>query len=327
MNKSDYGFKVLKDVLIYLIFAVLSASTTAFSQDSARRLAALTFDDLPIARFSVYSQSEGDEIFSKLIESIKSKNGTAIGFANEGKLYTAGNLDSLKLAMLERWLSAGFDLGNHTYSHPDINTTNVEDYINNIERGEKNIRPLIEKRGKKLEYFRHPYLHTGLTAEIKNRIDTFLKDKGYLVASVTIDNSESAIALAYDNAFKKADSAAMKKIGRDYLAYMDTVFAWYERVSVQYFGRSINQVLLLHSNKLNADYISCLIELIRRRGYEIASLKDAMKDEVYQLKDEFTGKKGISWIFRWVLSSINKDAVFGPEPELPQYIYELGRSK
>lgn len=281
---------------------------------------ALTFDDLPFARMSNFELTETKEIFKKLISNLKNKKVTAIGFVNEHKLYTKGKIDSLKAEMLIDWLNAGFDLGNHTFSHPDINKVPVEEFIENIEIGETFISQLLNNRGKNIRYFRHPYLHTGLSIEVKNKVDSFLNSKGYIIAPVTIDNSESSFALAYDNAYDKNDSTGMQKIGAEYLVYIDSMFQYFETMSKKYFNRNINQVLLLHSNKLNADYINRLVEVIKNRGYVISSLDEVLKDRAYSQKDEFIGKKGLSWIQRWIITTEGKNTTFPPEPELSDYV-------
>lgn len=281
---------------------------------------ALTFDDLPFSRMSNYSLTETKNIFRKLIANLKYENVSAIGFVNEKKLYSNNKIDSSKMEMLVCWLNAGYDLGNHTFSHPDINKVTVEEYIKNIEMGETCIRQLINSHGKNLNYFRHPYLHTGLSVEVKNKVDSFLNSKGYIIAPVTIDNSESAFALAYDNAYDKNDSISMQKIGVEYLVYIDSMFQYFETISKKYFNRNINQVLLLHSNKLNADYINRLVEVINNRGYVIASLDEVMTDRAYSQKDEFIGKKGLSWIQRWIITMEGKNITFPPEPELSDYV-------
>src|SRR5437868_1578412 len=60
------------------------------------------------------------------------------GFMNAGKL--EGNSEGLEL--LREWVGAGFSLGNHTYSHRDINTASIPQYIEEIERDEPVLREL-----------------------------------------------------------------------------------------------------------------------------------------------------------------------------------------
>ena len=71
------------------------------------------------------------------------------------------------------------ELGNHTYSHPDLNTMPPEQYQVDILKGELVTRKLMSDRGQALHWFRHPFTHTGPTAAIKAQIDGFLGAHGY----------------------------------------------------------------------------------------------------------------------------------------------------
>jgi peptidoglycan/xylan/chitin deacetylase (PgdA/CDA1 family) len=49
---------------------------------------------------------------------------------------------------LKEWISRGFDLGNHTYSHSDINDLSPEQVEEEIMRGESTAGPLMEQAKK-----------------------------------------------------------------------------------------------------------------------------------------------------------------------------------
>ena len=95
------------------------------------------------------------------------------------------------------WLDAGFELGNHSYSHPDFHTTPLESFEADVLKGEAVLRPLLKSRGMEPRFFRHPFLHTGRDLETRARFEQFLADHGYRVAPVTIDNDEYIFAAAY----------------------------------------------------------------------------------------------------------------------------------
>lgn len=44
---------------------------------------------------------------------------------NENKLFRDGELDGAGYRLLERWLQAGMDLGNHTFAHRGATGTSV----------------------------------------------------------------------------------------------------------------------------------------------------------------------------------------------------------
>ncbi len=281
---------------------------------------AVTFDDLPFQQNRDYSAVEQLEFNKRIISHILQYDIPAVGFVNEGKLFDDDKIDSTKLDILKLWLDAGLELGNHTFSHPNINALPFEEYKADLLKGEKITRRLAEERNIKYEYFRHPYLRSGETEEIMLALKKFLKNNNYKEAPVTIDNSEWIFAFGYNKAFKENNIEMMKKLGTDYVDYMIEKIKYYEVQSQQLFNRNIKQVLLVHSNLLNADYFDELAEAIKNEGYEFVSMDEALQDEAYNSENNFVGKYGPSWIHRWALTKGVDKSFFNGEPKVPQYL-------
>jgi peptidoglycan/xylan/chitin deacetylase (PgdA/CDA1 family) len=308
-----------------LAIALLGASA-AHPQDAppSPRAVAITFDDLPATRFTTVADAQ--RITEGLLGHIRDLRLPAIGFVNEGKLAAAGDdprgPSPPLTALLAAWLDAGLELGNHTYSHVRLWDTPLERYQADVLRGERITRELMAARGRRPRYFRHPTLNTGPDLETRDAFERFLGEHGYAVAPVTIDNDEYLYALAYDRARAGGDTALMARLGRDYLRYMAETFGFYEGLSVALLGREPAQVLLLHANALNADYLDELVAQVAKRGYRFVSLDEALRDPAYRLPDTYMGARGPSWLARW---AITRGADPGVPPEVPAWVREAGR--
>jgi peptidoglycan/xylan/chitin deacetylase (PgdA/CDA1 family) len=303
--------------------AALIIVPSGFSQLSKRpitRLVAVTFDDLPVATAAWTDTPTQTKITSRLIRSIAGNKIPAIGFVNEGKLFRENKLDVGRVALLEMWLDAGLELGNHTFSHLDLHHTPLVDYEENILRGAVLTSGLMQKKGMNLRYFRHPFLHTGRSHEIRSDLNDFLASRGYRVAPVTIDNSEWIFARAYERAAVQGDRKMMGRIARTYIVYMDQKFEYFEKQTVALFGVEIKQVLLLHANALNADHFNELAGMMRKRGYRFITLDEALSDPAYGSVDTFIGPGGISWLHRWAISLGKKESFFAGEPLTPNFV-------
>ena len=167
---------------------------------------------------------------------------------------------------------------------------------------------------------RHPFLHVGETKSKADSLDAFLKEHGYKVAPVTIDNDDYLFALAYKKASDVKDTILMSRIGFDYIDYMEKKLHFYERQSLALFGRKIPQILLIHASLLNAVYLDSLASMYKRNGYEFVDMDTALRDEAYNSKVTSYGKWGISWIDRWAISSGKKGDFFNGDPVAPDYI-------
>lgn len=310
---------------ILTIVSVASAQQTSprSSGASARRQVAVTFDDLPFTQDKgTTSVAEIRRQTSKLLAAITKHKIPAIGFVNEGKLNREGAVRA-NTDILRMWLDAGLELGNHTFSHPDLHTTPLETFKENVVQGEPVTRRLVKERGMKLRYFRHPFLHTGRDLETKLSFEKFLAERGYTVAPVTIDNSEWIFAAAYHNAAEQGDKQLMRRVASAYLPYMEQVFAYYEQQSIALLGYELKQILLLHANALNADYFDEIARMMKRRGYTFITLDEALTDKAYRLPDTFTGPGGITWLHRWALTQGKRGKFFEGEPTTPDFVMKL----
>jgi peptidoglycan/xylan/chitin deacetylase (PgdA/CDA1 family) len=282
----------------------------------------VTFDDLPGPPGGLVSNEVAGlrENTRKLLAAIAEHRVPAVGFVNEGKLFVDGEGPAdaeARKAVLKTWVDAGLELGNHTYSHRSLNTTPLAEFQEDVVRGEPVTKDLLAERGKKLRYFRHPFLHVGLELEKRRAFESFLADRGYTMAPVTVDNDEYVYAAVYADALRREDRATASAVGKEYLRYMERVFAFIEDVSRHLLGREVRQVLLLHANTLNADHFGRLAESMKARGYAFTTLEEALKDEAYAHPDTYVGRWGISWLHHWELTAGRKRS---PSPDPPGWV-------
>lgn len=319
--------------LLFLLFICAPAQVPGQGVESARppeatgaplqdRRMAITFDDLPLS-YSAHTPLEGQQrITRQLVRAITDRGILAVGFVNESKLEAEGVVDPARVALLRAWVEAGLELGNHTYSHPDLHRVPLSAFVADLERGEAVTRKLLEERGGALRWFRHPFLHTGLSLAVRDSLHGVLRDRGYRVAPVTIDNSEYIYAAAYDAALAAGDEAAGDRIVDAYLAYMMDVVAYYEQQSDALFGRNIPHVLLVHANALNGRAFGSLADRLAARGYAFVPLEEAVADPAYASPDEYAGPGGITWLHRWALTAGKRGDFFAGEPEVPDWVRE-----
>jgi peptidoglycan/xylan/chitin deacetylase (PgdA/CDA1 family) len=290
------------------------------------RAVAVTFDDLPVVSVLPLDRAGRDALTSALLAAIRRHRVPAIGFVNENKLAdSAGTIDSARVALLRSWLDAGLELGNHTWSHPDLHRVPLTSFQDEVLRGERVTRQLLAERGRAPRYFRHPFLHTGRSVAVRDSLTAFLAEHGYRVAPVTIDNADYVFAAAYDRAVSAGDRAGASRIRATYLDYMDSVTAFYERQSVAILGRELPQVLLLHANRLNADAFDAVATMFERRGYRFIPLDEALADPAYGSADSYTGPAGITWLHRWAITAGTSPTVFQGEPEVPEWVAAWAR--
>src|SRR5213080_3135363 len=250
------------------------------------RQVAITIDDLPAGSAGGMSATTITEMTSKLMATLREQKVPAVGFVNEKKLYKMGEVDA-RIKALAMWVESGFELGNHTYSHFSLNKVVLRAWEDDVIQGESVTRILLSQHNMQLRYFRHPYLDTGRDLETRRQAEAFLVSRGYRIAPVTMDAWDWMYAGVYDDARHRGDAALQQQLVSSYLSYTGQVFDYYEKFSKDLVGYEPKQILLLHGNWLEADHISELLDLLRKRGYKFVSLQDALSDSAYSMPDEF----------------------------------------
>lgn len=291
-----------------IIAAVLGLAGPALAEPVA-----LTFDDLPSLTYSP-SLSYTQITTTDLLDGLRAHHFPATGFVNEIKL--EGPDKPQRIALLQAWLDAGMDLGNHGYSHLSLTKTPVDDYIADVSRGETETRVLLAARGRSLRWYRYPYLETGPTLQARQTFEAWLSGHGYRTAPVTMENSDWMFALVYDDAVLRGDQAGALRVRQAYLDYTAKVVPWYREAAFELLGRRPAFVFLLHASRLNADSLNALSDILKANHLRPVTLDAAMKDAAYAIADTYVGPDGDEWLSRWSLS-LGKPLPWASFPDPP----------
>jgi peptidoglycan/xylan/chitin deacetylase (PgdA/CDA1 family) len=284
------------------------------------RSVAITIDDGPAVN-EMKDLGNFQRIARGLLSSLEAEKVPATIFINERQINVQGQRDG-RAAVLAMWLDAGYDLANHTYSHPSANKASLREFEDDIVRGDVIMRPLMEERGRKMVWFRYPFLDSGMTQEVHQSIMDFLEEHHYRVAHVTVDYKDYSFAGVYSRLVRAGDAATADRVKQAYLDQIDPGFERSEQASQEILGYELPQILLIHCNELNSVTLRDSIARMRKRGYTFVTLEEATKDPAYSRADTFVGSGG-SWLERTARAMGKK--ISTPSPRMPQWITDLPR--
>ncbi len=180
-------------------------------------------------------------------------------------------------SLVSDWGSMGHEISNHTYSHFNLNAVALADFIADVEKNEA----LLKNQPAWVKRFRFPYLKEGRTAEKRDGFRQWMSDRGYVSGAVSIDASDWYYNKRYLNwmaSHPAEDPAAFRK------AYLDHLWdraSYYDGISNRIFNRSINHVILLHTNAINAAFIEDVAAMFRSKGWNIVDPHEAYSDPIY----------------------------------------------
>ena len=212
--------------------------------------------------------------------------------------------------LLDEWNKAGHLIGNHTYSHQNLNSPSMklETYTADIAKAET----LLKTFSRFQKYFRFPMLKEGDTAAKRDGVRTFLSEHGYRVGHVTIDTSDWVITSRLSDRLAKDPSADVKPFRDFYLEHMWDRAQYYDSLARRVLGRPVKHTILMHYNLLNGLVLGDLIEMFKSKGWKFIDASEALADPVFSAKPEVL-PAGESIV--WALAKAN--ATIAPSLKYP----------
>jgi len=309
------------------LFACALAVASSARADDGLRIA-VTIDDLPWANLDPLPGEAAAPVPGhvaaaqrELLAALQAGNVPVVGFVNCGKLYAGTGVLPERLALLRNWRDAGIELGNHTGFHSDLHKVGVAAFEADARNCDADLRRWFPDAPPR--WFRHPYLHTGLTAADKAATTTFLAALGERIAPVTVTASDWTWALAYRKALADGDAATQARLREAYVGFTTMTLRHFEIRAKRLLGRPLPQVLLLHASELNADAWPALVAALAQKGERFVSLEEALEDEAYKQPDAYFHDNGPSWLYRWAEAERQPWTFASGEPTIPGWVQAL----
>ena len=225
---------------------------------------ALTFDDGPtIDATPLLSPEQRNQAMLDALARHKVKSVLFVTAAN-------GSIKPQGRALARAWGDAGHLVGNHTMTHPDLNSDQVS-----LEKYQKEILDcdtLIKSLPGYRKWFRYTYLNEGNTAAKREGMQAFLKKQGYRDAPVSFDVADWTVDDNLMAALKAKPNADITPIKQ---AYLEAV----RRNAQASLGPGKPpmdevRVMLLHHNLANALWLDELIGVLASEGWKFAPAEE-----------------------------------------------------
>ena len=288
----------MRQVLFLSILAALvslfGAAPATAGDAQGPKLVAITFDDLPFADMTDEGRAAAVKADKAIRRALLRRRVPATGFVTEKHVQALGKDGPL---MLRAWLRDGLDLGNHGATHVDANNLDIAGVRQEVVAGEATATPLAQKFGRPMRFYRFAYNHVGDTEAKRSAIEGILAERGYRLAASTIDTSDYLFDQAYTRA--SGDAAMQHQIEQAYLDHSRTQIRYYQALNKQALGREPPAILVLHSNRLNAETLDRLLAIFRSEGFRFTSLAQAQADEAYLTAPAVATRFGPMWGYRW----------------------------
>jgi peptidoglycan-N-acetylglucosamine deacetylase len=258
--------------------AMSPAAAELTSAEEGTPTVALTFDDLP-AHGALPRKLSRVEIARSIIRALQDGAAPPIyGFVNGKRMEE----DPGSAQVLGLWRNAGFPLGNHTFSHLDLDTNSVDAFEQEILANETPLRTYMG--GEDWHWLRFPFLHEGNTPEKYHAVRTFLQERGYKVAEVTLSFGDYAYNDPYARCLAKNDTQAIEWLKQTYIDGATEELSRGREMAKKIFGHDVRQIMLLHIGGFETVMLPRLLDLLKQRGFKLITLPEAESDPVYAIE-------------------------------------------
>ena len=238
--------------------------------DAPQRQIALSFDDAPRGHGQLLS---GRARTAKLIEALK-----RTGVKGAGFFVLTENVEKFGggRARIEAYQAAGHVLANHTHSHPSLHRTEVDRFLEDVDRASG----ILSRFNDTTDLFRFPFLHEGDTHEKRIAVRNGLAERGLRNAYVTVDTYDWYLQALVDEAIQAGHRLDRNTLCQVYVDTLVESVEFYDSIAQDVLGRSPRHVLLLHENDLAALFVDDLVIRLRELGWNIIPITDAYEDEI-----------------------------------------------
>jgi peptidoglycan-N-acetylglucosamine deacetylase len=255
---------------------MIGCATVAPQGGSTMPQLAITMDDLPV--HGVLPEGESRlSVTERTVEAFRAANVPEVyGFVNGVRIEAEPELGSV----LTTWTAGGYPLGNHTWSHRNLDQVTVEEFEAEIVRNEATMERFT--RGEDWRWFRYPFLAEGDDPAKRQAIRVVLARRGYRIAAVTMDFSDWQWPAAYARCRDTGDSRALESLEVEYLDAVREGIHRARSLSHSLYGRDIPYVLLTHVSAFNARMLPRVLDTYREEGFRFTTLAAAQDDPVYR---------------------------------------------
>jgi peptidoglycan-N-acetylglucosamine deacetylase len=252
-----------------LFFSFLILSNLAFSSPEALATeVALTIDDPIVSETPLLSPHERNE---KILAALD-KNGL------KAALFVCGQRvdNEAGMKLLKSWDDNGHLIGSHSYSHLYYHSKKLtyeafrDDFIKN--------EPLIKNLSHFEKFFRFPFLKEGDSKDKRDKMRSFLKERGYRNGYVTIDASDWYIDERLKKKLSENPKANISPYRDFYLKHIWERANFYNDLAKKIVGKEVKHTLLIHHTLLNALFLDDLIQMFKSRGWKLIDAQNAYQE-------------------------------------------------
>lgn len=200
---------------------------------------------------------------------------------------------------LQRWLDAGYELGNHTFDHLAAGSVEPASFLDNVAACDRLLESLGGFADGRLRYFRFPFLDRGSNPESRRRIAAGLRDMNYVTVPGTVDFNDHLYEAPLARAAASGNAARISAVEERYLRAARRCLSHHAAWAGGGAAEPLIHIGLFHAGPISSRVLPRLLGNLSASRVEWCAVADALNHPVYRGFEADTNQTGlISYGFR-----------------------------
>lgn len=233
---------------------------------------AITLDDAP--NLDATPRLSGAERNQRLLEAFRQRKVRVVLFTNGIR----GGDSPEGARWLEAWGKAGHRIGNHTYSHLNLQEAGLVRFREDL----LHLDALIRTVPGYWPLLRFPFLAEGNGPVERKAVQAMLSAAGYAPAPVSIPTYDWLFNARLHKLLEARPEADLMPLKALYLQHLADILKGYRELGLKLLGRDPVHTVLLHHNLLNALVMPDLLRMLEANGWKVVSPEEAYVDPLYR---------------------------------------------
>jgi peptidoglycan/xylan/chitin deacetylase (PgdA/CDA1 family) len=189
------------------------------------------------------------------------------------------------LEPLERWLEAGYELGNHTYDHVPASDSDHVPFIASVERCDALLSRIGAFRQSRRKWFRFPQLDYGMDEAARRRLREALLKMGYSIAHGSTDLYDYAYEGPFGLALRGDNALLRRRIMHRFRRCARFSLWQSRRLISRHYGADAPLVAYAHFSRVSGEGLVPLLEELLLQGAVFCPLEQAQRHAFYMRLD------------------------------------------
>lgn len=201
---------------------------------------------------------------------------------------------------IRRWIDAGFEVGNHTFSHRRASSMTPAEYLADVERCHLEMESIGALPSDSKRYFRFPYLDRGKSQHERSEVRSGLAKMGYTTVHATVDFYDHEYEAPMARAAASGDEQRLRRIEDRYVQVATRALCQRAALLEKRHGKAVVQIPYFHFGLVSTRSMTKLLGRLAELNAESRPIAEGVEEPIHKEFEADVSRNGL--ISDWDLS-------------------------